>query len=55
VTLARWAAAAALWREESRGGHFRTDFPEQEEAYRLHSIQRLGQPISSSERVEPGE
>lgn len=55
VTLAGLVAAAALWREESRGGHFRTDFPEQEEAYRLHSIQRLGQPISSSERVDPGE
>lgn len=55
VTLAGLVAAAALWREESRGGHFRTDFPEQEEAFRLHSIQRLGQPISSSERIDPGE
>lgn len=55
VTLARLVAAAALWREESRGGHFRTDFPEQEEAYRLHSIQRLGEAITSSERIDPGE
>lgn len=55
VTLARLVAAAALWREESRGGHFRTDFPGQEEAFRLHSIQRLGGAISSSERIDPGE
>lgn len=55
VTLAGLVAAAALWREESRGGHFRTDFPEQEESFRLHSIQRLGGEISSSERIDPGE
>jgi succinate dehydrogenase/fumarate reductase flavoprotein subunit len=24
-------AEAALWREESRGGHFRTDFPERDD------------------------
>ena len=55
VTLAGLVASAALWREESRGGHFRTDFPEQKEAFRLHSIQRFGGAISSSERIDPGE
>ncbi len=55
VTLAGLVAAAAFWREESRGGHFRTDFPEQEEAFRAHSIQRLGDAITSSERIDPGE
>lgn len=51
VTLARLIAAAALWREESRGGHFRTDFPEPRERWRVHSVQRNGAPISAAERI----
>lgn len=51
VTLASLVAKAALWREESRGGHFRTDFPEQREEFRVHSVQRLGTEITSSETV----
>ena len=51
VTLASLVAMAALWREESRGGHFRTDFPKQSEEFRVHSIQRLEREISSSETV----
>jgi L-aspartate oxidase len=51
VSLARLVAAGALWREESRGGHFRTDFPEQNEQFRRHSIQMLGSEISTSERI----
>ncbi len=45
VTLARLVAAAALWREESRGGHFRTDFPEQREEWQVHSIQSVDTEI----------
>jgi L-aspartate oxidase len=48
VTLAMLVATAALWREESRGGHYRTDFPEQREEWRFHSIQKLGEPISKT-------
>jgi len=53
VTLALLVARAALWREESRGGHFRSDFPEQHEEWRVHSIQKKGAKISSSERIDP--
>lgn len=51
VTLATLVARAALWREESRGGHFRTDFPVPDDRFRIHSIQKLGAAISSSEQV----
>ncbi len=51
VTLARLVATAALWREESRGGHFRSDFPEQHEEWRKHSVQQLGEDISSAEQM----
>lgn len=53
VTLALLVARAALWREESRGGHFRSDFPEQHEEWRVHSIQKRGGNISASERIDP--
>lgn len=51
VTLANLIATAALWREESRGGHYRTDFPEQREKWRAHSIQQRDAEISSSRQV----
>ncbi|MBV9241132.1 MAG: L-aspartate oxidase [Acidobacteria bacterium] len=51
VTLARLIATAALWREESRGGHYRTDFPDQDDRFRKHSIQRVGEVISSAPEI----
>jgi L-aspartate oxidase len=51
VTLAMLVARAALWREESRGGHFRADFPERDEKWRVHSIQKEGGGISSAETI----
>ncbi|MEP7149837.1 MAG: hypothetical protein ABI857_13235, partial [Acidobacteriota bacterium] len=51
VTLATLVAKAALWREESRGGHFRTDFPEPSEQFRVHSIQKMDTSINSSATV----
>lgn len=51
VTLAMLIASPALWREESRGGHFRTDFPEQHEEWRVHSIQKLGSGISAAPQI----
>src|SRR5262249_31908869 len=52
VGLAKLMAESALWREESRGGHFREDFPERdEEHWRVHSSQQAAQSISAIERV----
>lgn len=51
VTLAKLVAIAALWREESRGGHFRTDFPEQRDDWRVHSVQSIGRDIRPDERI----
>lgn len=52
VTLAKLVATAALWREESRGGHFRNDFPARDdENFQKHSIQTIGAEILSSVRI----
>ncbi len=52
VTLALLVSRAALWREESRGGHFRSDYPEQREEFLAHSIQKKGSEISSSPTID---
>lgn len=52
VTLATLVAKAALWREESRGGHYRTDFPEQRAEFRVHSVQKFGEQIDSTRLVD---
>ncbi|MFN6963660.1 MAG: L-aspartate oxidase [Pyrinomonadaceae bacterium] len=51
VALATLIATAALWREESRGGHYRTDFPEQRDEWRVHSIQKLGGGVAASDTI----
>lgn len=43
LTCARIATAAALTREESRGAHYRTDFPEPREEWRRHLVYRTAE------------
>ncbi|MCA1591183.1 MAG: L-aspartate oxidase [Acidobacteria bacterium] len=53
VTVATLIARSALWREESRGGHYRVDFPTRDdERWRVHSIIQRDAGITSSRAIE---
>lgn len=53
LTAASLVARAALWREESRGAHYRVDFPRRDDArWRVHSIVQRDAGLSSSETIE---
>ena len=43
ATLPRLIAASALAREESRGGHFRSDFPTEDQDFLGHVVLRPGE------------
>ncbi|MSR74853.1 MAG: L-aspartate oxidase [Planctomycetes bacterium] len=46
VTVAALVLRGALWREESRGTHYRSDHPERDDArFRVHCQQQLGRDI----------
>jgi L-aspartate oxidase len=52
LNVAMLIARSALWREESRGAHFRTDFPARDdEHWRVHSIVKTGAEVYSSKEV----
>jgi L-aspartate oxidase len=53
VTVATIIARAALWREESRGAHFRVDFPARDdERWRVHSIIQKETGITAADTVQ---
>ncbi|HEX8181000.1 MAG TPA: L-aspartate oxidase [Pyrinomonadaceae bacterium] len=52
LTVATLIARTALWREESRGAHFRLDFPARADArWRVHSIVQQDAGITASETI----
>jgi L-aspartate oxidase len=55
LTVAQLVARAALWREESRGAHFRRDFPHSDDRWRAHSVQRKGEAVKTVETIDFGE
>jgi L-aspartate oxidase len=53
VTVAAIIARSALWREESRGGHYRLDFPRRDdENWRVHTVIQQDAGLSAAESVE---
>jgi L-aspartate oxidase len=53
LTVATLIARSALWREESRGAHFRLDHTHTDDRHwRVHSIIRAGADISSSHTLK---
>jgi L-aspartate oxidase len=53
VTVAAIIARSALWREESRGAHYRLDFPKRDDArWRVHTVIRQDAGLSGAESVE---
>ena len=42
LLVAALVSESALMREESRGTHFRMDFPERDEGWRVHMVHRRG-------------
>ena len=44
--LVRLIASSALAREESRGGHFRADFPFEDDVFAAHSVVGTDEQVS---------
>jgi L-aspartate oxidase len=53
LNVATLIARSAIWREESRGAHFRTDYPQRnDQRWHAHSIIREGAEIQSSAIID---
>jgi L-aspartate oxidase len=53
LNVATLITRSALWREESRGAHYRTDFSQRDdERWRVHSIVSAGEEITASELID---
>ncbi|HEU4597087.1 MAG TPA: L-aspartate oxidase [Pyrinomonadaceae bacterium] len=53
LSVAQLVARSALWREESRGGHHRVDFPRRDdERWRVHSVIQKDAGLTSSPSID---
>ena len=54
IVTAKLIIRGALFRQESRGCHFRSDFPREREEFRVHTVQKSGAGIVRKEVITSG-